>query len=201
MYEMEIKLYGESCTLPVLVVPGQRDDLIIGTNVIRFLIHQLKGTDDYWHLVSPHGNLLPECEQFLNFLASPSRLRSEELPDVVGTVKLQQSVTLLARQEHLVWGKLPKDVPISPGSTVTVEPISSKSMPCNIMVGHVITPLWGNRWVPMKVINLTHKPITLKRNSKLATVENRAYQNWPFCESLAKPVIKNQFRSPMTCSL
>ncbi len=42
MYEMKMKLYGETCVVPVLVVPGQRDDLIIGTNVIRFLMHQLK---------------------------------------------------------------------------------------------------------------------------------------------------------------
>lgn len=33
MYGVEIKLYGESCIAPILVVPGQRDDLIIGTNV------------------------------------------------------------------------------------------------------------------------------------------------------------------------
>lgn len=36
---------------------------------------------------------------------------------MIGTVKLQQSVTLLARQEHLVWGKLPKNISMSPGST------------------------------------------------------------------------------------
>ena len=43
-------------------------------------------------------------------------------------------------------------------------------MPRNIMVGRVITPLWGDRWVPMKVTNMSNKPITLKRNSKLADV-------------------------------
>lgn len=69
MYEIEMKLCGESCIVPVLVVSGQRDDLIIGTNVIRFLMHQLKVTSDYWRLVSS-GNLLPECEQFLDFMAN-----------------------------------------------------------------------------------------------------------------------------------
>ena len=139
-----MKLYGESCVVPVLVVTGQRDDLIIGTNVIRFLMHQLKITSDYWHLVSS-GNLLPECEQFLDLMTNSSRWRGEEFPDRIGTVKLQQSVTLLARQEHLVWGKLPKNVPMSPGGTVIVEPTSSKSMPRNMMVCRVITPLWGDR--------------------------------------------------------
>lgn len=42
MFEVEMKVYEESCIVPVLVVPGQQDDLIIGTNVIKFLMHQLK---------------------------------------------------------------------------------------------------------------------------------------------------------------
>lgn len=96
MYEVEMKLYGESCTVPVLVVPGQRDDLTIGTNVIRFLMHQLKMTSDYWRLISS-GNLLPECEQFLDLMANLYRWRGEELPDRIRTVKLQQSVTLLVK--------------------------------------------------------------------------------------------------------
>ncbi|KAF7657319.1 hypothetical protein LDENG_00028720 [Lucifuga dentata] len=167
MYEAEMKLYGESCTVSVLVVPGQHDDLIIGTNVIRFLMHQLKITSDYWWLVSS-GNFLPECEQLLDLMANSSRWRGKEPPDRVGTIKLQQTVTLLARQEHLVWGKLPSNVPMSPGSTVIVEPTSSKSMPQNIMIGRVITSLWGDKRIPLKVANLSNKPITLKRNSKLA---------------------------------
>lgn len=65
---------------------------------------------------------------------------------------------------------------MSPGNIVTVEPTSSKSMPRNIMVSCVITSLWGDRWVPMKVTNLTDKPITLKRNSKLADVDFEVFQ-------------------------
>lgn len=132
MYKVEMKLYGKSCIVPVLVVPGQHDELIVGTNVIRYLMHQLKTTSDYWHLVSS-GNLLPEREQFLDLMANSSRWRGDELPEKIGTVKLQQSITLLTRQEHLVWGKLPKNVPMSPGSTVIVEPTASKSMARNIM--------------------------------------------------------------------
>lgn len=192
MYEMEMKLYGESCIVPVLVVSGQRDDLIIGTNVIRFLMHQLKITSDYWRLVSS-GNLLPECEQFLDLMANSSRWRGEELPDMIGTVKLQQSVTLLARQEHLVWGKLPKNIPMLPGSTAIVEPTSSKSMPRNIMVGRVITPLWGDGWIPMKVTNVSDKPITLKRNSKLADVSTcLAVEDFEVFQGVNQPEKANQ---------
>lgn len=171
IYEVELKVYGESCIVPVLVVPGQRDHLIIGTNVIKFLMHQFKSSDDYWRLVTNDSfSSSLECEQFLDLMANTSRWRGSELPTKIGTVKLRQAVTLLARQEYLVWGKLPKNAPMSPGSAAIVEPTSSKSMPHNIMVGRVVTPLWGDRWVPMKVTNLSDKPITLKRNCKLADV-------------------------------
>lgn len=171
MYEVELKVYGECCLVPVLVVPGQRDDLIIGTNVIKFLAHRMKESSDYWRLVSSHFvEPATGCEQFLDVMANTCRWKGSELPDKVGTVKLQQCVTLQAKQEHLVWGKLPKNAPMSPGSTVVVEPTTSRSMLQNIMVGRVVTPLWGDRWVPVKVTNLSDKPVTLKRNRILADV-------------------------------
>ena len=116
MYEVELKVYGLSCIVPVLVVPGQRDDLIIGTNVIKFLMRQLKNSDDYWRLISVRSlSSSPECEKFLDLMANTSCWRGEELPDKIGTVKLKHSVTLLAMQEQLVWGKLPNNAPMSPG--------------------------------------------------------------------------------------
>lgn len=141
MYEVELKIYRESCLVPVLVVPGQRDDLILGTNVIKFLACRMKGDSDYWRLVS-HQTVEPmaACEQFLDVMANTCRWKGSELPDKVGTIKLQQSVTLLAKHEHLVWGKLPKNVPISPGSTVVVEPTVSRSVSRDIMIGQVVTP-------------------------------------------------------------
>ncbi len=53
---------------------------------------------------------------------------------------------------------------MSPGSTAVVDPTSSKSMTRNI----IVMPLWGDRWVPMKVTNLSN--ILLKKNCKLADV-------------------------------
>ncbi|KAI2646524.1 enzymatic polyprotein [Labeo rohita] len=171
MYEVELKIYGESCLVPILVVPGQRDDLIIGTNVIKFLAHRMKGISDYWRLVSNQTvEPMTGCEQFLDVMANTCRWKGSELPDKVGTIKLQQCVTLLARQEHLVWGKLPKNIPMSPGSTVVVEPTTSRCASRDIMIGRVVTPLWGDRWVPVKVTNFSDKPVTLKRNRKLADV-------------------------------
>ncbi len=171
MYEVELKVYGERCLVPVLVVPGQRDDLIIGTNVIKFLMHRMKISDDYWRILSNSVSEPPSsCEQFLEVMANTCRWRGGEPRDKVGTVKLQRSVTLMAKQEHLVWGRLPSDAAMSPGSTVIVEATSSRTMPRDIIIGRVVTPLWGDRWVPLKVTNLSEKPVTLKRNRKLADV-------------------------------
>ncbi|KAJ8361726.1 hypothetical protein AAFF_G00429480 [Aldrovandia affinis] len=67
-------------------------------------------------------------------------------------------------------GKLPSRSPISPGSTVMVEPTSARSTPRNILVGRVVTPMWGDRWIPVKVLNPTQRAITLRRNAKIADV-------------------------------
>ena len=88
----------------------------------------------------------------------------------VGTVKLRQCVVLELLCEHLVWGKLPASAPISVGSTVVVEATQSRAKPRNMLVGRVISPLWGDRWVPLKLINPSTETVTLKRNSKIADV-------------------------------
>lgn len=50
------------------------------------------------------------------------------------------------------------------------EPTSSHSVPRGIMVARVVTPLWGDRWVPLKILNVSNSPVTLRRNAKLADV-------------------------------
>ena len=170
--DLELEVYGHRMIVPTLIVPGQADDLILGTNVIKYLIQRLKGSEKYWEMMSVPG--YPEDGEdrtrFLAMLAGVHRWVGEEVPDVVGTVKLHQAVTLLPGQEHLVWGKLPAASRGPPGSTVVVEPTKSRSMPRNILVGRVVTPLWGDGWVPMKIINPTDSPITLRRNAKIADV-------------------------------
>lgn len=37
-------------------------------------------------------------------------------------------------------------------------------------MGRVITPLWGNSWLPLKLINPRSETMILKRNSKIADV-------------------------------
>ena len=170
-YELKIQLYGTCCIVPTLVVPSQSDDLIIGTNVIKHLMHNLKGDSRYWDILSRYNHQSnPEVDHFLSMFTSVDPWKGSDTPDKIGTVKLTQAVTLLPRHEHLVWGRLPPNVPMSPGRTVVVEPTGSKVQPRGVLVGRLVTPLWGDRWVPMTVVNPSEKPITLRRNCKMADV-------------------------------
>lgn len=170
-YDLEMELLGMSYVVPTLVVPGQQDDFILGSNLIKQLTHALKGNDLYWNIAARHDHQCsPEVETFLSMFTNVQRWRGDEVPDKIGTVKLTQAVTLLPRHEHLIWGRLPAKVHLSLGSTVVVEPTTSKAGPRDVLVGRIVTPLWGDRWVPMTVVNLSHKPVTLRRNCKLADV-------------------------------
>ena len=131
----------------------------------------MKGSHGYWKLMTTPVNVADDdCHQFLSLISNSMKWRGGTLPDKIGTVKLKQSVTLEPLSEHLVWGKLPASATISVGSTVIVEATQSKSRPRNVLVGRVIMPLWGDGWVPLKLINPSDQMLVLKRSSKVADV-------------------------------
>ena len=177
IYDLDIDIYGSKFVDPMFVVPGQRDKLIIRSNVLRPIIQNMKSDKKHWKLVSS-SNTDQECEQFLQLLSCISHWSGPEMPDKVGTVKLRQAVTLLPQKEYVVWGKLPPSALVSPGSTVVVEPSSARSTPKNIVVGRVITPMWGDHWVPVKVLNPTPYPVTLRCNAKIADQRRRPLNTW-----------------------
>ncbi|KAL1278977.1 hypothetical protein QQF64_025650 [Cirrhinus molitorella] len=72
--------------------------------------------------------------------------------------------------EHLAWAQLPQSTAVSVGSTVIVEPTLSKCCPRNVIIGRVITPMWGSRWVPFKILNPTDQVVILKKNTKIVDV-------------------------------
>lgn len=41
-YDLEVQFFGIQCVVPCLVVPSQRDDLILGSNIIKHLIYEFK---------------------------------------------------------------------------------------------------------------------------------------------------------------
>lgn len=171
IYQLEMEVYGHVVSVPTLVVQGQRDQLILGTNVIKYLLCQFKQAPSYWRVMNkPEPIDTQGGEQFLSMLSGLNRWKGNSIPDQIGTVKLTQAVTLLPKHEHLVWGRLPVNAPVSEGSTILVESPRSKLHEKDVMVGRVVTSMWGDRWVPVKVMNPCDKPITLRRNSKIADV-------------------------------
>ena len=144
VYDLEVVIYGFKLLIPTLVIPGQTDDMSVGSNAIKLLIHLMKMSEDYWRLLAAPVDMADgDCSQFLSLLSNSEKWRGGPMPDKIGTVKLRQSITLEPLCEHLVWGKLPVSAPLSVGSTVVVEPTQSRSRPRNVLVGRVVTPLWG----------------------------------------------------------
>ncbi len=171
MYELELSVYACKMVVPVLVVPGQTDDLILGSNAIKWLIQKMKETDGYWRLVSsPVNSEDVECHQFLSLLSNVERWKGGDMPDKVGTAKLKEKIILEPHHEHLAWAQLPESTAVSVGCTVIVEPTHCKCRPRNVIIGRVITPMWGSRWVPFKIMNPTDKVIILKKNTKIVDV-------------------------------
>lgn len=168
--ELKMQVHGCRFSVPTLIVKGQSDDLILGSNVIKHLIRTLKSSEDFWEKMSLTDQAPGEEEILLQLLAAVETWRGDECPDKVGTVKLKHAVTLEPMQEHLVWGRLPSHACLSAGSTVVVEPSESRTVPRTVIVGRVVTPLWGDGWVPVRIINPSTKPVTLRRNCKIADV-------------------------------
>lgn len=119
MYDLTMTVYGVKCIVPVLEVPGQRDELIVGSNVLKHLMHVLKCNVDYWKLISTGGeHSFTGYEHFLDIMLCTTRWRGNEIPHKTGIVKLPHAVMLLPQQEHLVWCKISSKGSMSPGSTI-----------------------------------------------------------------------------------
>lgn len=89
--DVEMEVYGCKIIVPTLVVQSQLDELLIGTSVIKHVIHQSKRCAAYWKALSyPCLNADLESEQFLSMLAGVERWKGGEIPDKIGT--LQQCV-------------------------------------------------------------------------------------------------------------
>ncbi|KAK0137022.1 hypothetical protein N1851_026794 [Merluccius polli] len=116
--ELVLTVYGHKASVPVLVVDGQIDELIIGSNFIKHLIQVMKGSS---FGTQPVGCTDEEVKLFL-LLANVERWRGSEVPDKVGTLRLKQAVTLEPMEERLVWARLKGVQNISAGSAVVIEP-------------------------------------------------------------------------------
>lgn len=171
IHNLKMEVYGSTFSVPALVVPGQKDQVILGTNVIKHILKQFKQSPRFWQVMTkPDSTGEPEIMQFLNMLAGISRWRGDTMPDFIGTVKLVQAVTLFPKQEHLVWGKLPAGSLLSEGSAVLVEPSKTQTHKKNIIVCWSVASMNGERWIPFRILNKSDKAVTLKRHTKVADV-------------------------------
>lgn len=69
LVDLEMVVYGCRVSMPTFIVENQRDDSIIGSNVIRHLICQFKSDASYWKAMSSSASGDQEREQFLFSLA------------------------------------------------------------------------------------------------------------------------------------
>lgn len=105
MYDLTTSVYGYKVVIPALVVPGQTDEMILGSNAIKWLISQMKKTVSDQNASSPvNGARNDELPHLISLL---SQSESSTVPVRIGTAKLKRSVTLQSMSEHLVWAKLP----------------------------------------------------------------------------------------------
>jgi len=82
MYDLSVCVYGCKMIIPVLIVPGQADEMILGSNAIKSLLTLLKNTDDHWKLVSlPSGNGESESLEFISLLSNTQRWRGDHVPE------------------------------------------------------------------------------------------------------------------------
>uniref|UniRef100_A0A8C2HN42 ribonuclease H n=1 Tax=Cyprinus carpio TaxID=7962 RepID=A0A8C2HN42_CYPCA len=131
----------------------------------------MKSNEGFWRVLDkPDQSSHSEDCQFLRMLSSIERWRGSAIPDKVGTLKSKSVVVLQPMSEHLVWGRLPPGLKLSVGSTVIIEPSTSRCVHRNVLIGRVISPLWGDGWLPVKMINPTNSEIVLRKNAKLADV-------------------------------
>ncbi|KAJ8364814.1 hypothetical protein SKAU_G00136450 [Synaphobranchus kaupii] len=76
------------------------------------------------------------------------------------------------REAGVVTGEFlsPADI-VLVGCGALVEPSTFRCVGRNILVGRVVTPLWGDGWLPIKNVNPTTAEVTLRRNSKVADID------------------------------
>lgn len=101
--DLKLQLYRFSYSVPVLIVEGLSDELIIGINALKPMIKQFKSNDRYWRVAgNPYTSCQSDNSQFYHLLSDRERWRGNTIPDKVDTVKLKCAVTLQPRSEGLV---------------------------------------------------------------------------------------------------
>lgn len=89
-YDLSVCVYKCKMITPVLIVPGQTDEMILGSNAIKSPLTLMKNTDDFWKLISLlSGNGDNASLEFISLLSNTHRWRADHISEKVCTIKLK----------------------------------------------------------------------------------------------------------------
>ena len=80
--------------IPVLVVPGQADDMILGNNAIKWLISQVKDTARVQTVTPSVSDAQDNLPQLLSMLSSSNDREGGAVSHGMSTAKLKRCVNL-----------------------------------------------------------------------------------------------------------
>lgn len=81
-YDLSVCVYKCKMITPVLIVPGQTDEMILGSNAIKSLLTLMKNTDDFWKLISLlSGNGENASLEFISLLSNTQRWRADHISE------------------------------------------------------------------------------------------------------------------------
>ncbi|KAF0038026.1 hypothetical protein F2P81_010900 [Scophthalmus maximus] len=106
IYQLKLRIYEQELIVPTLVVPSQRDQMIVDTNVLNYLLDQLKQDPSYWCVMNKAsspvpGELLPRFLRYLRYCKKTSTIEFSECLDRLGMVVSVTVTTLPTLQNRL----------------------------------------------------------------------------------------------------
>ncbi len=75
-----VKVFNCSFTVPALIVDCQNADLILGSNVIKHLIHDMKVSSDFWGKVFDSRGNDPDKSALMQLLSKVETLKGTDPP-------------------------------------------------------------------------------------------------------------------------
>ncbi|KAL1268831.1 hypothetical protein QQF64_034194 [Cirrhinus molitorella] len=104
MCDLKLEVYGLCFSVPVLIVSGQIDQLIVLVQCAENLIREMKSNDGFWRVLDkPDQSIQSEDCQFLRMLSSIERWRGMYIYKF-GTLKSKSAGWFCRMSEHLGLG-------------------------------------------------------------------------------------------------
>ncbi len=92
VFDIKIKVFNCSLSVPALIVDGQNADVILGSNVIKHPIHDMKVSSDFWGKVFDSRGNDPDTSALMQLFSNVESWNGSYPPTKGGTVKLKHAV-------------------------------------------------------------------------------------------------------------